>query len=291
MANGPTPLRVETEVFEGPFDLLLHLVRVSEMDIFDIDIATITDQFLAHLVRMERQSIEVGGEFLVMASTLLNIKSRTLLPENPHADDGEEEDEGAIRTTEDLVHQLIEYRRFKEIARVLGDREVAQMRVFHRSQQTPRRRSEDEPDVPPQTLDMLLGAFARVVQAIGVDRRHEITEDAASVEDALIIIRERLEEESHCRLSELLRACRTRSQMIAVLLALLEMAKLGEVRIDQAEFYTDVHLSRREEPRPEVAAESPEEQTRSRAESQDTDAAPAAGPSTEPRDVESPVSV
>jgi hypothetical protein len=115
MTNGPTPLRVETEVFEGPFDLLLHLVRVSEMDIFDIDIATITDQFLAHLVRMERQSIEVGGEFLVMASTLLNIKSRTLLPENPHADDGEEEDEVAIRTTEDLVHQLIEYRRFKEM--------------------------------------------------------------------------------------------------------------------------------------------------------------------------------
>lgn len=291
MTDARAPLHVETEVFEGPFDLLLHLVRVSEMDIFDIDIATITDQFLAHLARMESSSIDIGGEFLVMASTLLNMKSRTLLPENPHTDDGDDESEEAILTTADLVRQLIEYRRFKEIARVLGDREVAQMRIFYRSQQPPRRPVDGESEVGPQTLDILLGAFARVMQAIGVERRHEIIADEASVDDALAIVRTRIGEKGRCRLSELLRECRSRSQMITVLLALLEMTRLGEVRIDQAEFYTDVHIWRRDDPQPEVS--DGEGVKASRGDSEMAEARPAdvSGSAAHPSDIGLPLSV
>jgi segregation and condensation protein A len=244
-----TPLRVETEVFEGPFDLLLHLVHVNEMDIFDINIAQITDHYLAHLAQMDRQNLEIAGEFLVMAATLLNIKSRTLLPANPHVDDDEEEEEGgAILSTEDLVRQLIEYRRFKEIAQVLGEREMSQMRVYYRSHLPPKPQSqEEEPSVAPQEIDALLGAFARVIAAIGIDKRHEVFEEEASVEDALARVRGRIGEQSHTRLSELLQNCRTVTQAVVVVLALLEMTKLREIRIEQAKFYDDIHVIRRDD--------------------------------------------
>ncbi|MBN1476038.1 segregation/condensation protein A [Candidatus Sumerlaeota bacterium] len=245
----PDPLRVQTETFEGPFDLLLHLVRVHEMDIFDINIAEITDRYLEHLARMERHNLEIAGEFLVMASTLLNIKSRTLLPENPHVEDDEEEGEIAIQTTEDLVRQLIEYRRFKEIAQVLSEREVAQMRIFYRTHMPPRPREDGENEMPPQEIDTLLRAFARVVQLIEVDRRHEVLDEEAHVEDALAQLRDALQQEGRTRFSTLLHACRTKIQMIVMLMAVLEMVKAHEAHIEQAALYEDIHIIRRgEEP-------------------------------------------
>jgi segregation and condensation protein A len=251
MADKPHSLHIETEVFEGPFDLLLHLVRVSEMDIFDINISEITERYLAHLKQLESLNIEVGGEFLVMAATLLNIKSRTVLPENPHADE-EEVEEGIPLTTEDLIRQLIEYRRFKEIAHNLGEREVERMRVFHREYRLKRPDSEDE-DLEPQELDKLLSAFARVVQAVGIDRRHEIFEDEASVEDALVILRSTIRERGHCRLSDLVRGCRTPNQVIVLILALLEMTRIWEIRINQSAFYEDVLIeARTDQSLPEV---------------------------------------
>ncbi|NUP89868.1 MAG: segregation/condensation protein A [Candidatus Sumerlaeia bacterium] len=256
--DAPSEIRVQTEVFEGPFDLLLHLVRVNEMDIFDIRIEQITEHYLAHLARMERHNLEIAGEFLVMAATLLNIKSRQLLPANPHLEEEIDEGEGTIHTTADLVRQLIEYRRFKEIAQVLGDREAAQLRVFYRTQMPAARRAEDEPAVPPQAIDTLLAAFARVIQAVGIDRRHEVLEDEAQVEDALAIVRSVLDARGHTRLSELLRSCRTRSQMIVTVLALLEMARLQEIRIEQLAVFEDVHILRRDAP-VEPNLDAPEE--------------------------------
>jgi segregation and condensation protein A len=251
MAQLSLDLRVETETFEGPFDLLLHLVRVNEMDIFDINIAEITDKYLEHLAKMERLNLEVAGEFLVMASTLLNIKSRTLLPANPHVEEDEEPEGGAILSTEDLVRQLIEYRRFKEIAQVLGERETSQMRVFYRTHlPAARQAGEDEPAVAPQELDTLLSAFARVIAAVGIEHRHEVVEDEVSVEDFLARLRGLLEERRHLRLSEILRGCRTRMQMVVAVLALLEMVRVGEIRIAQAAVFDDVHITRRDDPPP-----------------------------------------
>jgi segregation and condensation protein A len=241
----PDPLRVQTETFEGPFDLLLHLVRVHEMDIFDINIAEITDRYLEHLIRLERHNLEIAGEFLVMASTLLNIKSRTLLPENPHVADDDEEGEIAIQTTEDLVRQLIEYRRFKEIAQVLSEREIAQMRIFYRTHMPPRPRDDEDNEVPPQEIDTLLKAFARVVQLIEVDRRHEVLDEEAHVEDALSQLRDALHQNGRLRFSAMLRSCRTKIQMIVMVMAVLEMVKAHEARVEQAAFYEDIHIIRR----------------------------------------------
>ncbi len=242
-------LRVQIETFEGPFDLLLHLVRVNEMDIFDISIAEITDQYLAHLARMEHHNLEIAGDFLVMAATLLNIKSRTVLPENPHLDDEEEGEGEAILTTGDLVRQLIEYRRFKEIGQVLGERETAQMKVFYRTRMAPRR-DDDEPEIPPQEIDALLAAFARVAASIGLDHSHEILEDEVSVEDTLARVRDMVRMSDHCRLSDLFQACRTRQQMVVTVLALLEMVRLAEIRIAQTACYEDVHITRRDDSPP-----------------------------------------
>ena len=117
---------VKITVFEGPFDLLLHLVRVNEMDIYDIPISDITDQYLKYIKEMEKLDLRLAGEFLVMAATLINLKSRTLMPplrDEPEPEEEEPEDElGGIRTGQDLMRQLIEYRQFKEMAVSLADR-------------------------------------------------------------------------------------------------------------------------------------------------------------------------
>lgn len=252
-----TSLRIATDVFEGPFDLLLHLVRINEMDIFDINIETITEQFLQHLTKMEERDIEVGGDYLVMAATLLNIKSRTILPANPHLEEIEEEEENAILTTQDLVRQLIEYRRFKEIAQVLGERETSQMRIHYRNASPPRRPDEEE-ELEPQEVDKLLQAFAKVVEMIGVDRHHEVVEDTASVEDGLDLVRGELERHEHFRLSDILRRCRTRIHMIVTVLALLELTRTREIRIEQTAFYDDIHIMRRSDQSTELESQPAE---------------------------------
>ena len=116
--------RIRLEVFEGPLDLLLHLVKISEMDIYDIEISTITQQYMDYISAMQEMDLEIAGDYLVMAATLLNIKSRSLLSRNAEEEELTAEEEiDEIMSTQELVRRLVEFRRFKELTRELRARE------------------------------------------------------------------------------------------------------------------------------------------------------------------------
>ena len=183
--------RVKLEVFEGPLDLLLHLIKINEMDIYDIRIAEITSQYLAHLRLMEKLDLEVAGDILVMASTLVNIKLRSLLPD-AHDDEEDDEEVGDIMTAQSLMEKLIEYRKFKEAASALAEHEHHQSQVFFRDVALPRFSQAQGDESMEVELDSLLVAFSRVLRFVEQRGWHLVTEEEFSVEEKMDDIEQRL---------------------------------------------------------------------------------------------------
>jgi segregation and condensation protein A len=160
-----SPYRVTLEIFEGPLDLLLHLIRENEIDIYDIPIAKVTEQYLAYLSLMESLDLDIAGEWLVMAATLLEIKSRMLLPEDKVEDEDAQEEKLDPRL--ELVERLIEYEKFKGAADILKEKETERSRMFARGA------VEVEFDLRPKfdleniTAVDLLGALQRILEDVG----------------------------------------------------------------------------------------------------------------------------
>ena len=239
--------RVQLPVFEGPFDLLLHLVKVNQMDIYDIEIAKITEQYLEYIETAEKLNIELAGEFLVMAATLINIKSRALMPV-PKAEEeeaGEPEDE--IASTRALIAQLVEYRRFKEAARTLADRAEEHSRVFYRTRVIPIVAPEAEGEVV-ENLDALFGAFARVLRYATSEDFHRVIEERFRVEDKILDIRDRLQREKQLSLKALFARCINKMESIVTFLALLELCRQRQIRLKQNAPFDDVVAFPLEEP-------------------------------------------
>jgi segregation and condensation protein A len=227
---------VKLERFEGPLDLLLHLIKRDEIDIYDIPISHITQQYLGYLELMRSFDLEVAGEFLVMAATLMRIKAKMLLPQ-PAA--SEEEDEGDPR--EELVQRLIEYRQFKEAAGTLKLHEDERRLLFERGMVP----SEDEAGplpLAPATLFDLLDALNRVLARVPEHQVYEVRAEAYDVEDKVALILRLVAEESVIRFSDLLMRCRARGEMIVTFIALLELVKLGQVTVMQSETFGDVSI-------------------------------------------------
>lgn len=237
--------KVKLDVFEGPLDLLLYLVRKDEVDIYDIEIGRITRQYLEYLEAMESIDVEIGGEFIVMAANLLYIKSRTLLPvdqQGPADEEGEEED-----PRWELIRQLIEYKKFKEAAGDLRDREELAARLFGRS-----------PVAPPVdggatllagevgALD-LISAFQRVLARLekkkGAER--EIEADRFTVSEKIEFVLRILPEAEPLRFEELFAGQSTRGEVVATFLALLELVRLRHVHVDQSGPFGEIMLRRR----------------------------------------------
>ena len=186
-ARGGAPVVVKLERFEGPLDLLLHLIKRDEIDIYDIPIARITQQYLAYLELMRALDLDVAGEFLVMAATLMRIKAKMLLPA-PQA--AEEEDEGDPR--EELVQRLIEYRQFKEAASTLRTREEERRQLFERGLLP----SEDDAGplpLAPASLFDLLDAFHRVVARLPEPAVYDVRSEVYDVEEKMAVIARALE--------------------------------------------------------------------------------------------------
>jgi segregation and condensation protein A len=251
---------VKLERFEGPLDLLLHLIKRDEIDIYDIPIAHITSQYLAYLELMRSLDLEIAGEFLVMAATLMRIKAKMLLP-LPAA--GEEEDEGDPR--EELVQRLIEYRQFKEAANTLKLREEERRQLFERGMVP----SEDEAGprpLAPATLYDLLDALNRVLARVP----HEVPTYAVEgeqydLEEKIAQLGRVLAERRQVSFIDLLASCRARAEMIVTFIALLEMIKLGDARVVQAEPFGDITiLARRDgaDGEEESVAHAPDESRR-----------------------------
>ena len=225
MADDSYQIRLD-DVFEGPMDLLVHLIKKNEVDICDIPISTITDQFLAYLKIMEVMNIDYAGDFLLMASTLTQIKSRSLLPVHDYETDEED-------PRSEIIRPLIEYLQMKAAAEELSQRNILGQNMFVRHADTREYLMEDSGEIRKIGLFELIDAFQKILENIAPDDRLELTADKISVKDRISDIVDILEVQGSVTFSQLFPANPTKSDVIVTFLAILEMVKISLIRIIQ----------------------------------------------------------
>jgi len=237
---------IKIPVFEGPFDLLLHLIRENKLDIYDIPIALITRQYLEHLEMMKELNLEIAGEFLVMAATLIYIKSRMLLPPDEEVPPEEQED-----PRNELVQRLLEYQKFKEAAADLKNRESEWLKTFYRDPISESEEEEKELYLFDLNLFDLLGAFKKLLDKAPPDVI-EITRETLTVKDRMSNIMEMIEGEDAIRFEALFEEGSTRIQLIITFVALLELIRLGLVRAYQEKEFGNIWIINSAKERQEV---------------------------------------
>jgi segregation and condensation protein A len=236
------PVRLQN--FEGPLDLLLHLIKTNEVDIYDIPIALITQQYLDYLDLMQELNLDVVGEFLVMAATLIHIKSRMLLPRpDPSQEDPEEDPREA------LVRRLLEHQKFKAAAEMLHEKEIERSAQWAR----PDGRLADVVGAAPEPelevdLFSLMTAFRAVLERAGKRPIVPLPAEHIPLEKRIAQLMERLSETEACGFDELFEDLQTRSGMIVTFLALLEMIRLKLIRVFQQGAFGPIRVYRRARP-------------------------------------------
>jgi len=216
------------DVFEGPMDLLVHLIKKNELDIYDIPIALITEQYLQYLEWMQVLNVEFAGDFLLMASTLTQIKSRMLLP--VHADDEEDEEEDPRM---ELTRPLLEYLQMKSVADQLIERNLLGEKTFVRNPSRDDFMTGSDDEFIKIGLFELIDAFQKMLERIPEDHRVDMSTDEISVKDKISQIVDILEQKGSITFSELFSANPDRREIIITFLAILEMVKLTLIRIVQ----------------------------------------------------------
>ena len=230
--------RVELEVFEGPLDLLLYLIRKEEIDIYNIPIERITTQYMEYLNLMRMLDLNIAGEFIVMAATLMLIKSRMLLPveERPEMEEEEEED-----PRWDLVRQLVEYKKFKDAAGALQEREFLQENIFGIGGKEVTLGTEESGLVLQDvSLFDLITAFDSVLKNAREEVFGEIFSDRFTVADKIDAILATLKRDEQVVFSSLFRAGATRAEIVCTFLALLELIRLRQVGVRQDAQFGDI---------------------------------------------------
>jgi segregation and condensation protein A len=224
---------VRLDAFEGPMDLLLHLIRKNELDIYDIPIAVITRQYLDYIKLMKDLNLDVAGDFLLMASTLLQIKSRMLLPQDEQ-EQGEEEE---TDPREELIRRLLEYQQYKEAGQVLGARALLGREVFTRACPDPELAALQAEEGPLEvSLFDLVDAFRSLLARIPVESFHDVAPaETFSIADCINEILSLLQERDTVQFDELVAEELTRERVIVTFLAVLELCKLKLIRIFQNE--------------------------------------------------------
>lgn len=238
---------VKIEAFEGPMDLLLHLIREHEIDIYDIPIAQITQQYLDYLTLMEALDLSLAGEFLEMAATLIRIKVQMLLPKE--VVEGEEED-----PREELVRKLVEYKEFKEAARALSEHEEGRRSFFPRGvdPRVYRDLPEEEPDTEEflrdvtlfDLVDCLREVLSRVPDRVDV---HSVEVEETTVEDQMERIQRELRSSGPTSFASLFTPSSTPSEIVAAFIALLELIRLGQIVISQDRNFGNIAISLKSE--------------------------------------------
>jgi segregation and condensation protein A len=228
--------RVQLEIFEGPLDLLLHLIKKNEVSITDIPIAAITEQYLATLEVMQSLNLDVAGEFLVMAATLVHIKSRMLLP---LTDDEDDEEEGPDPRAE-LVRRLLEYQRFKDAADQLERRDVLARDVFVRA--APPAEDVDPPGFREVSVFELLTALRRVMERLPKDAVHEVTLEKITVREKMTLLLDILRARGPVLFEALFAEVKTRMEVVVTFLAMLELVKVRAIRIFQEEMNGPIQI-------------------------------------------------
>ena len=245
--SSPDAYQVKLDAFEGPLDLLLHLIRKNELNIYDIPIALITEQYLGYIEMMQELSLDVAGEFLVMAATLIHIKSRMLLPrpETSSLDPTEDEDPREV-----LVRRLLEHQKFKAAAELLHERETLRSAQYIRPDASVAAAAGDDYE-PELEVDLfsLLAAFRGVLERANRKPRMVLPPEQISIEDRIAQVLDRLSETDACGFEDLFAdGDGSRPFMIVTFLALLEMIRLKLVRIFQSGGFGPIRVYKRARP-------------------------------------------
>jgi segregation and condensation protein A len=249
-------LRLRVGAFEGPLDLLLHLCRTEEIDLAALPVRTITDQYLAHLEAMEFRDLETAGAYLVMAATLIYLKSKLLVP----PDEMEEQlDDEALALKLELEERLREYARVKTQGAWLGQREAEQALVWGRSSST----LPPPEDVPLEDLSVhwLERALKRLIEEQQRARPRQVEPNPPSVLERMTEVLTLLRDTWSLLFSSMVGGERRRSEVVVSLLAVLELCRQGKIRTQQTELFGDIVIERRADSEAPVAAPAPEDES------------------------------
>lgn len=233
--------KVQLPVFEGPLDLLLYLIKKEELNIHDIPIARITDQYLEYLEMMKLLDLEIAGEFILMAATLMHIKSKTLLPIDETEEASPEE---LLDPREELVRKLLEYKKFKEAAGQLKDMHARTRDIFTRQPASAPPELNDEEEYFEASLFDLITAFSKVLKEIPRDAFHEVIRDEFTVSGKIHDIVHLLVDQKTVYFSALFKKVKSRGEVVAIFLALLELVKLREVVVRQMDPFGEIEITR-----------------------------------------------
>ena len=232
--------KIKLEVFEGPLDLLLYLVKKDHLNICDIPIAKVTDQYLAYLELMKLLDLNIAGEFLVMAATLMQIKSKMLLPAEEGQEQVDEEDPRA-----ELVRRLLEYEKFKEIAENLRQKEVGQQEIFKRPKTDGLSQVPEEKEVYFEaSIFDLISAFSKALEEVPKEIFYEVFKDEFTVEQKVHQILHLLVEKSKVGLSELFMQAKNKIEVIVTFLAILELIRMKEVAAMQKGLFEEIEITK-----------------------------------------------
>ena len=245
--------RVELDVYNGPLDLLLYLIKRDELDIYDIPIARITDSYMQYVSMLKELSkeqgldINVAGDFLVMAATLMEIKSAMLLPKAPAGEGGENSAAAELADPRmELVQKLLEYKRFKDAAMALAKQQEIHEQRFPRIPASREQKSDEPPPVDLEEVQVwdLLTAFTSLMKELGArrPRYHEVIYDDTPIDLHAADIEDRLSREGRLSLRLLLEGRKSRSEMIGVFLALLELIREKKILVQQEDDAIDITI-------------------------------------------------
>lgn len=237
VAGSGDELKLKLGEFAGPLDLLLYLIKQEQANIFDIPIAKITDSYLTYIRLMKSLDIAVAADFIVMAATLIEIKSKMLLPRDPMAEGDEEEFEDPRK---ELVDQLLEYEKFKSAAQMLYERTTVEQAVFKRGTIE----SDDNNTEISATVFDLLTVFQKIVVRHKEQVTMEIEREEISLSDMLKALKQRIFDEIELNLLTFFEEFETRRELVTAFIAVLEIVRTDEVKLIQKETFGDIFLKK-----------------------------------------------
>jgi segregation and condensation protein A len=233
-----SPYRINLPVYEGPLDLLLDLIRKQEMDIHNIPIAKITEQYLDYLHQIEQYDIDVSADFIYMAATLIHIKSKLLLPVDPLL--AEMEQAGDPR--EDLVHRLLEHEKYKNAAQLLYQKQQVEDHVWSQPDRSLYGTDETQGELVVSLVD-LVKTFQQILERKKNTPKFELKHESVSIAQMMDRLRVKLmASDEPVSMAEFFETCETRNAMIVALLALLEMVRMSAIVLLQSELFDDIRI-------------------------------------------------
>ncbi len=239
--------KVTLENFEGPFDLLFHLIEKSKVDIYDISIAEITNQYIDYIKKMEELDLEITSEFLIMSATLLEIKSKTLLPKEE--DEGVQLEMDEVDPREQLINKLLEYKKYKDVAQKFKLNEEKQKNVYYKhKEEIDQFIDTEEPVLEGIQLQDLIKAFDKVLikanKKTTINNIREIQREEISIDDCMNQISKTIEKQNTTQFHQLFSNEITKTKIVVLFLALLELIKLKKVIIKQENNFDSIIIKK-----------------------------------------------